>query len=199
MNRGALPNLILVPLVLACVSCSPERPQPDERVDTPRPSILLVTLDTTRADSMGFESDAVETPTLDGLAARGVRFSQAWTTVPMTLPAHTSMLTGLYPAEHGIRENSRFLDDDRTLLAERLRDAGYATAAFVSGYPLKRRFGLARGFDHYDDDMGKGNAERAAGPTTQRALKYLEAKARGPVFVWVHYFDPHDPYVPPEP
>jgi choline-sulfatase len=199
MFRNIVAVPIFVLLAVMCVSCSPEQSPPMTEVEKPRPSILLVTLDTTRADSMGFESDAVETPTLDALAARGARFSQAWTTVPMTLPAHTSMLTGLYPSEHGIRENSRFLDDDRTLLAERLQDAGYATAAFVSGYPLKRRFGLARGFEHYDDDMGKGNAERAAGPTTQRALEYLEATARGPVFVWVHYFDPHDPYVPPEP
>jgi tetratricopeptide (TPR) repeat protein len=128
-----------------------------------------------------------------------MRFSQAWTTVPMTLPAHTSMLTGLYASEHGIRENSRFLDEDRTLLAERLQDAGYSTAAFVSGYPLKRQFGLARGFGHYDDDMGKGNAERAAGATTERALSYLGSGSPGPAFIWVHYFDPHDPYEPPEP
>ncbi len=197
MSRAhpAVPIAIL--LAAMSLSCSEERSV--AQADIPRPSILLITLDTTRADSMGFESADVETPSLDGLAARGVRFSQAWTTVPMTLPAHTSMLTGLYPAEHGIRENSRFFDDDRALLAERLRDAGYATAAFVSGYPLKRRFGLARGFDVYDDDMGKGNAERAAGPTTERALSYLESNRRGPVFVWVHYFDPHDPYVPPEP
>ena len=199
MCRRAAATPIIVFLALACASCSPERSQPKAEVDPPRPSILLVTLDTTRADSIGFESSAVETPTLDALAARGTRFSQAWATVPMTLPAHTSMLTGLYASEHGIRENSRFLDDDRTLLAERLRDAGYSTAAFVSGYPLKRRFGLARGFAHYDDDMGKGNSERTAGPTTQRALSYLEAGPRGPVFVWVHYFDPHDPYAPPEP
>jgi arylsulfatase A-like enzyme len=160
---------------------------------------LLITLDTTRADSMGFESDEVETPALDALAARGIRFSQAWTTVPMTLPAHTSMLTGLYPPEHGIRENSRFLDEDRTLLAERLGEAGYATAAFVSGYPLKRQFGLARGFAHYDDEMGKGNAERRAGPTTDLAMEYLASSSKPPLFVWVHYFDPHDPYDPPEP
>ena len=88
-----------------------------EKDRVPRPSILLVTLDTTRADSVGYESAEVETPALDALAARGTRFSQAWTTVPMTLPAHTSMLTGLYPPEHGIRENSRFLDEDHALLA----------------------------------------------------------------------------------
>ena len=199
MCKRAVTVPILLLLVTTCVSCSPKPPQPVEDVAIPRPSILLVTLDTTRADSLGFESDAVDTPTMEALAARGVRFSHAWTTVPMTLPAHTSMLTGLYPAEHGIRENSRFLDDEHTLLAERLRDAGYTTAAFVSGYPLKRRFGLARGFGHYDDDMGSGNAERAAGPTTDRALSYFQSNARGPVFMWVHYFDPHDPYAPPEP
>jgi arylsulfatase A-like enzyme/Tfp pilus assembly protein PilF len=158
-----------------------------------------VTLDTTRADSVGYETDAVETPVLDALAARGTRFAQAWTTVPMTLPAHTSMLTGLYASEHGIHENSRFLQDDRTLLAERLRDAGYTTAAFVSGYPLKRRFGLARGFDRYDDDMGEGSSERSAEDTTDRALSHLDSVPQGPVFIWVHYFDPHDPYSPPEP
>jgi arylsulfatase A-like enzyme/Tfp pilus assembly protein PilF len=190
---------MLVSLAVTGLSCSPKASQPEANADSPRPSILLVTLDTTRADSVGYESEAVETPALDALAARGLVFSQAWTTVPMTLPAHTSMLTGLYASEHGIRENSRFLDDDRTLLAERLRDAGYATAAFISGYPLKKRFGLARGFDHYDDEVGKGNSERAAGPTTERALAYLQSRPRGPVFMWVHYFDPHDPYEPPEP
>jgi choline-sulfatase len=199
MSRSASASLTLLLLVAASVSCSPEGQRPEVAIEKPRPSILLVSLDTTRADCVGYETDAVETPVLDGLAARGTRFSQAWTTVPMTLPAHTSMLTGLYPSEHGIHENSRFLRDDRTLLAERLRDAGYATAAFVSGYPLKRRFGLARGFDHYDDEMGEGNSERSAAATTDRALSYLESNPQAPVFIWVHYFDPHDPYAPPEP
>ncbi|MEJ2581979.1 MAG: sulfatase, partial [Acidobacteriota bacterium] len=190
---------VFVSLTVACGGSSREPSQPAVKAETPRPSILLITLDTTRADSVGFESDAVETPALDALADRGTRFAQAWATVPMTLPSHTSMMTGLYASQHGIRENSRFLADDRVVLAERLRDAGYSTAAFVSGYPLKRRFGLARGFDHYDDDMGAGNAERAAGPTTDRALSYLASNPGGPLFVWVHYFDPHEPYAPPEP
>ena len=192
-------SAILILLAMTILSCSREQPTPVAKVEAPRPSILLVTLDTTRADSMGFESNEVATPALDALAARGTRFSQAWTTAPMTLPSHTSMLTGLYPSQHGIHENSRFLDEDRTVLAERLGRAGYSTAAFISGYPLKRQFGLARGFDHYDDDLGKGNAERIAGPTTERALSYLETLPGGPVFIWVHYFDPHDPYAPPEP
>ena len=189
----------MVFLALGSASCGRENSQPVAAAEPPRPSILLVTLDTTRADSLGFESPEVVTPALEALAERGVRFSQAWATAPMTLPSHTSMLTGLYPSQHGIRENSRFLAEDRVLLAERLREAGYSTAAFVSGYPLKRRFGLARGFDHYDDDLGKGSAQRTAGSTTQRALSYLQADAGGPVFVWVHYFDPHEPYAPPEP
>jgi arylsulfatase A-like enzyme/Flp pilus assembly protein TadD len=197
-KRSVACSAIFVAVILGA-ACSRDEDRAPMAQERPRPSILLITLDTTRADSVGFESDAVETPALDALAARGTRFAQAWTTVPMTLPAHTSILTGLYASEHGIRENSRFLDEDRVLLAERLRAAGYSTAAFVSGYPLKRRFGLAQGFDHYDDEMGAGNAERTAGPTTDRALSYLESKAAGPVFVWVHYFDPHDPYEPPEP
>ena len=111
-------------LLMMSFSCSREQAPPVAKVKVPRPSILLVTLDTTRADSMGFESTEVETPALDALAARGIYFSQAWTTAPMTLPSHTSMLTGLYPSQHGIHENSRFLDEDRTLLAERLERRG---------------------------------------------------------------------------
>ncbi len=107
------------------------------------------------------------------------------------------MMTGMYPAEHGIHENARVLDPGRPLIAARLRELGYATAAFVSGFPLSSQFGLARGFDRYDDDFGPG-AERRAGETTNRALAYLES-ARGSLFLWVHYFDPHEPYDPPEP
>ncbi len=199
MHIRAATYLFVVFLGLIAISCSQEETLPTPTPSPTRPSILLVTLDTTRADSVGFECDAVETPALQALAARGMRFSQGWTTAPMTLPAHTSILTGLYPSEHGIHENSRFLDDQQVLLADRLRDGGYRTAAFISGYPLKRRFGLARGFDHYDDDLGKGNTERLAGPTTERALDYLASNTDGPLFIWVHYYDPHEPYEPPEP
>lgn len=196
MQRLAAACIVLAWLGCGC-SQAPSAPEPAAAQDPP--SILLVTLDTTRADSLGLESDQIETPSLEALAARGTVFTQAWTTAPMTLPAHTSMLTGLYPAEHGVRENSRFVAASHTLLGERLRQAGYTTAAFVSGYPLKRSFGLARGFDHYDDHLGEGNAERRADETTGRALEYLGSAGSGPVFVWVHYFDPHEPYAPPEP
>jgi len=180
-------------LGLLAPGCTPDAQPPDER-----PSILLVTLDTTRADAMGYESDAARTPHLDTLAARGLRFSQAYATAPMTLPSHTSMLTGLYPADHGVRENARYLGGDKELLAERLRGKGYETAAFVSGLPLSRPFGLARGFDHYDDEIATG-AERRAAETTERALAWLGKQAGKQVFQWVHYFDPHEPYDPPEP
>jgi choline-sulfatase len=199
VSTQPLSRLLLVLMTLGSMACSREDEKPPSVAAPARPSILLVTLDTTRADSLGFESDEVETPALEALAARGMRFEQALTTAPMTLPSHASMLTGLYPSQHGIHENSRYLAEDRVVLAERLGAAGYTTAAFISGYPLKRRFGLARGFDHYDDDLGQGNTERLATSTTDRALSYLSSSGKGPLFLWVHYFDPHEPYAPPEP
>jgi arylsulfatase A-like enzyme/Tfp pilus assembly protein PilF len=178
--------------------CSPDASETAGPPPAP-PSILLVTLDTTRADSVGFESAAAETPNLDRLAARGVRFAHAYATAPETLPSHASMLTGLYPPEHGVHVNADALAAGTPLLAERLRARGYATAAFVSGAPLGRRFGLARGFDLYDDDFGHGAAERPAVATAGRALEWLGRGAAGPVFLWVHFYDPHEPYEPPEP
>ena len=162
-------------------------------------SILLVTLDTTRADAIGPEAKGVETPSFNALAARGLRFRQAYTTVPQTLAAHSSMMTGLYPAGHGVHENGRFLSDQQPVLAARLHEAGYRTAAFVSAFALARRFGLARGFDLYDDEFPSGLNERSAEQTTDRALAYLKQQSAAPLFVWVHYYDPHYPYAPPEP
>jgi tetratricopeptide (TPR) repeat protein len=158
-----------------------------------------VTLDTTRADAIGPEAAGIETPSFDALAARGRRFRQAYASAPETLPAHASMLTGLYPAGHGVRENGRVLAAAHAVAAERLRQSGYRTAAFVSSFVLARRFGLSRGFDLYDDDLASDSAERTARLTTDRALAALGREARRPLFVWVHYFDPHAPYSPPEP
>ncbi|HYO76908.1 MAG TPA: sulfatase-like hydrolase/transferase [Thermoanaerobaculia bacterium] len=157
-----------------------------------RPSILLVTLDTTRADAMG-----ADTPAFNALAARGRRFTQAYATVPQTLPSHTSMLTGMYPAGHGIHENARYVAASHPLASEQLRNAGYRTGAFVSAFPLARRFGLARGFDTYDDELPARAQERSANDTNARALAWL-ARQNGPVFRWVHYFEPHAPYEPPQ-
>lgn len=164
-----------------------------------RPSVLLVTLDTTRADAVGPDAKGVETPAFDALASRGRRFTQAYATVPETLPSHTSMMTGLYAAGHGVHENGRRLSDQTPVLAEHLHGAGYRTAAFVSTFTLARRFGLARGFDIYNDDLPAGAVERSSRATTDAALALLDRRAAAPLFLWVHYNDPHAPYEPPEP
>jgi arylsulfatase A-like enzyme/Flp pilus assembly protein TadD len=165
----------------------------------PRPSVLLVTLDTTRADAIGPDADGVDTPAFNSLAARGLRFRHAYATAPETLPSHASMMTGLYPAGHGVHENGRTVPASHPLAAERLKAGGYRTAAFVSAFVLARRFGLARGFDLYDDGLADGAQERTARDTTDRALTFLSSSSAQPLFLWVHYFDPHAPYEPPEP
>lgn len=167
----------------------------------PRPSILLVTLDTTRADSIGPSAKGVETPSFNALAARGRTFTQAYAAVPETLPSHSSIMTGLYPGGHGVHENARYLPSNLPVLAERLHRAGYRTSAFVSSFILARRFGLARGFDVYDDTLPAGANERSSRATTDAALAQLPmmSHASEPRFVWVHYYDAHAPYAPPEP
>src|SRR5918992_5075707 len=151
-----------------------------------RTSILLVTLDTTRFDAVGPDAAGVRTPAYDSLVARGRRFMQAYATVPETLPSHASMMTGLYPAGHGVHENARFLSDAHPLVAERLQQAGYRTAAFVSSFVLAQRFGLARGFDVYDDTLPDGRAERTSTETTDRAVAYLTRPSPQPLLLWVH-------------
>ncbi len=195
-------RLSLAARALACVAflvLAGCRKPAENSAPAERPSILLVTLDTTRADAIGPEAKGIETPAFDALAARGRRFRQAYATVPQTLPSHTSMLTGLYPAGHGVHENARYLAATLPTFPEKLHAAGYRTAAFVSAFVLARRFGLARGFDVYDDDFGAGREERIAGETTDRALAYLQHPSSQPLFLWVHYWDPHYPYTPPEP
>lgn len=163
------------------------------------PSILLVTLDTTRADAIGPESKLVRTPSFDALVVEGRRFRYAYATTPQTLPSHTSMMTGLYPAGHAVHENGRYVSARTPLLAEKLRERGYRTAAFVSAFALARRFGLARGFEQYDDQFGEDRVERSAAETTDRAVRYLEQSGDASLFLWVHYYDPHFPYTPPGP
>ena len=185
--------LLVVLLALGCTRAHREAPVRSH------PSILLITLDTTRYDAIGPDQKNAVTPNFDALSARSLRFRQAYTTVPQTLAAHASMLSGLYPAGHGVHENGRYLRPDVPLLAERLKNAGYRTAAFVSAFALARRFGLARGFDIYDDDFGSA-AERRAADTTDRVLRFLARPSEAaPLFLWVHYYDPHYPYEPPEP
>ena len=192
-------TLLIVAVTAASAGCSNAAPGTSGTRADARPSILLVTLDTTRADAVGPEARGIETPSLNALAARGRRFRQAYATVPETLPSHTSIMTGLYPAGHGIHENARYLDKRHLVLAERLKSAGYRTAGFVSSFVLSRRFGLTRGFDLFDDEPQQGSNERSAAHTTGRVLAYLSGTSAQPLFLWVHYFDPHSPYTPPEP
>lgn len=185
----------LAPFLLLLFAACEQKEVPSPPVA--RPSILLVTLDTTRADAIGPEAKGVETPAFNALAAGGRRFRQAYATAPQTLPSHTSMMSGLYPAGHSIHENGRYVSERTPLLAEQLRAHGYRTAAFVSAFALARRFGLARGFELYDDDFGAGHVERNAEETTDRVVGFLERPAEAPLFLWVHYYDPHFPYTPP--
>ena len=168
--------------------------------------VVLVTLDTTRPDRLGlYGNDAIETPTLDRLGREGVVFSKAVATAASTLPAHASILTGLYPHGHGARANSIFkVDATRPTLAEVLAAHGYDTAAFVSSFALDARFGLDRGFASYDDEMAHpskfiGFAERRGDETTERAIAWLRSPRARPYFLWVHYYDAHTGYDPPEP
>ena len=199
----------LAPLATACGGDRERR----DLAHPGSPSVLLVTLDTTRADHLGaYGATNGATPQLDALAARGVVFERVYAVAPMTLPAHTSMLTGLLPTRTGVRWNGEQRlappPGGPATLAERFRAGGYATAAFVSASVLNRAFGLDRGFELYDDaiadrDGTPGNrwqAERPGRDTVERALVWLAAQpADRPVFLWVHLFDPHDPYAPPEP
>ena len=160
--------------------------------------MLLITVDTLRPDALGWVSGNNPTPALDALAASGVSFPAAVAPVPITLPSHASLMTGLVPRRHGVRDNGQIFGPGLPTLAQSLRDEGYRTAAFVSGYPLAAEFGLDRGFDEYDDAFrsARGALERPAQETTAAALEWLRG-ARGPWFLWVHYYDPHDPYEPP--
>ncbi len=175
-------------------------------------NVLLVTLDTTRADHLGcYGRRDARTPRLDRLAAEGVRFENAIADAPITLPSHASILTGLYPFEHGVRNNGNFYLGERfETLATVLRKRGYRTAAFVSSFVLDRRYGLARGFETYDDRMEETpvpgssvEAERRGDSTAQALARWLDGYAApgasAPFFAWLHLYDPHEPYRPPPP
>jgi arylsulfatase A-like enzyme/Tfp pilus assembly protein PilF len=169
-------------------------------------SLLLVTIDTLRADRLGsYGHQGAETPILDGLARRGARFQNAQAAVPLTGPSHATLLTGLPPPVHGVRDNVTFsLDERHARLSTLLKSRGYRTAAFVGAYPLAADIGFGRGFDVYDEGFhqvpvpGQG-AERPANEVTDAAVRWLSANAGEPFFAWVHFYDPHAPYAPPPP
>ncbi len=200
--KAGFPALAVLILVSAAVNC-----QAQSR--TPR-NLILVTIDTLSADRVGCYGYArARTPVLDRLAGEGVRFERAFAPVPLTLPSHASLMTGTYPLFHGVRDNSGFvLAPEQETLAEHLSTRGYQTAAFIGGFVLDSKFGIDQGFHVYDDEMGADSGrqgdpayiQRRGDEVVARALQWLQNRAPSkPLFLWVHLYDPHDPYTPPEP
>ncbi len=175
------------------------------------PNVLMVTIDTLRADRLGCYGYAqARTPVLDRLAREGVLFERAFSPVPLTLPAHSSLFTGTYPPFHGVRDNAGFvLADERLTLAEALHKQGYRTGAVVGAFVLDSKFGIGQGFEHFYDNfdlsqhetVSPGYIQRRADEVVDQALRWLKEDSTDskPFFLWVHLYDPHDPYTPPEP
>ena len=206
-------------VLLLAVACGP-REQPagggvslghlPAGVDRSRLNLLLVTLDTTRVDRIGAygRPQAAETPAFDQLAREGVLFEQAMTTAPITLPSHSTMFTGQYPPQHGVRDNGGFFLGPETLtLTERLKDRGFRTGAFVGAFVLDSKWGLDQGFDQYADDfdlstvkrVSLGNVQRRSDEVVDLALPWLSGVGNDRFFAWLHFYDAHTPYEPPEP
>jgi arylsulfatase A-like enzyme/Flp pilus assembly protein TadD len=173
------------------------------------PNVLLITIDTVRADHLGcYGAKEIQTPTLDALARDGIVFERAVSQVPLTWPSHAVILTGLYPFQNGVQDfTGQPLEPRFRSIAQAFQQHGYATGAVVSAFVLDRSWGLARGFDFYDDAFpAKAFAkrdlnlvERRAGESVTRALAWLQKNPRRPFFFWLHLYDPHSPYDPPEP
>jgi arylsulfatase A-like enzyme/Tfp pilus assembly protein PilF len=199
------PFLSLVLLSILAAGC---RESPGAGPSQPGADVLLVTIDTLRADAAGFAGNTrVETPTLDRLAAAGRVFDDAHAHNVVTLPSHANILTGLLPFQHGVRDNSGFvLPSGVPTLAALLKEAGYATGAFVAAFPLDSQFGLNRGFDVYDESFPRGSdpaefvmAERRGDQVVAAARTWWNGQRGKRRFLWLHLYDPHAAYAPPEP
>ncbi len=191
VSRIVVGLVVLVPVAAAAWWWWPPPPA--------RPGIVVITIDTLRADRVGAYGSLVRTPALDRLAAEGVRFDAAYAPVPLTLPSHVSMFSGRLPVEHTVRTNDGYrVPDGVPLAAEALRRAGYRTAAFVGSAVLRSSTGIGRGFERFDDEMGNG-AERRGADVVARAVEWLDGVGDAPFFLWVHLYDPHLPYDAPEP
>lgn len=196
--RRALTLLPLTPLLFACGGQEGSEPPPEPG------SGVLISVDTTSADALSvYGADPAITPNLSALAATGVVFEQARTVTPITLPSHASMLTGLYPIRHTVRDNGYLpLPDSARTLAELASEAGYDTGAFIAAGVLTAPFGLAQGFETYDEPVAGARAtgsiaDRRGRQVTDAAIAWLDARDESrPLFLWAHYFDPHAPYAP---
>ena len=183
--------------------------RPDGSVGPEGLNLLVITLDTTRADRTGpYGYQGVETPALDRLAREGVLFEHTMTVAPLTLPAHCSIFTGSFPPEHGVRDNGGFvLSPKQTTLATMLKKQGFHTGAVVSAYVVDSQWGLNQGFDTYVDEFelpetggfSPGEVQRPGNEVVDLALPWLEKVKGDRFFAWLHFYDPHAPYEPPEP
>lgn len=211
-----LGTLFVLTLHLGC-SREPEGPQAPQQVwqelagsqQIDQLSVILISIDTLRADRLSsYGSARVATPNIDRLATEGVRFTNASSTVPFTLPAHSSIMTGTYPPFHGVRENvGYFLDESLATLAGQLSQNGWSTGGFVSAFVLDSCWGIGQGFDTYFDDFepeetsqgNLGSVQRDGTETIAAAVEWLDSSPQAPFFLWLHLYDPHDPYTPSEP
>ena len=192
--------LLLIVLVIFFV-IKPVRP----------PNVLIITMDTTRADRIGcYGYDRILTPNIDSVAKDGVLFEEAFSVQPVTLPSHASIFTGKYPFHNGVRDNNIYrLAEDNVTLAEILMQKDYLTTAFLATYILHNRFGLQQGFNFYNDrfinprQKGRLPVERRASEVSFLASEWLDAVKdeleKRPFFLWLHYYDPHAGYDPPHP
>lgn len=207
MQRIELKNALrlLALALMSASSCAGATPPASK----PAPNVLLVTIDTVRADHLGCYGDThIQTPTVDALAREGIVFEHAISQVPLTWPSHAALLTGLEPFQNGVQDFAgQPLDARFRSVAQAFRKNGYSTGAVVSAFVLDRSWGLARGFDFYDDAFSPeaftarnpGLIERRAGESVSRALSWLKKDPGTPFFFWLHLYDPHSPYDPPEP
>jgi arylsulfatase A-like enzyme/tetratricopeptide (TPR) repeat protein len=207
-SKGRVASRLLLLLVVTSATLA----SPPACRRRPGWNVLLVTFDTTRADHIGcYGRSIARTPNLDRLAAEGVRFANAYSAIPLTCPSHSTMLTGKYPIAHGVRDNSLFvLGPEQRTLAEILKERGYRTAASVGGFPLVARYGLNQGFDFYDDRLTEPFDDflgrpprpslflerREAARVNEPAVEWLGRNPSQPFFLWVHYYDAHQPYLP---
>lgn len=202
LHRRTLAIAALAALSIA-VSCGRREPEPLAGYN-----VVLITIDTLRADHIGaYGYTAAATPNIDALARDGVRFDNAIAGAPLTLPSHATILSGMHPHRHGLRNNGAgALPNGLPTLATTFAEAGYRTAAFVGAFVLDHRFGLGRGFETYDDEIERDpdapagiEAERPASAVIDRAIRWMGGADARPYFLWVHVYDPHAPYSPPEP
>jgi arylsulfatase A-like enzyme/Flp pilus assembly protein TadD len=197
---------VLLLAVLFAASCGDGRGLPFGRPSSP--PVIIISIDTLRSDRLPmYGYRGVETPHLDALRADSILYQRAYSHCPLTLPAHTSMLSGLLPSEHGVRDNIGFtVSKEVPLLPQLLKEKGYRTGAAISAFVLRRDTGLARGFDFYDDEVEPlgaaqviGRVQRDGRETARIATNWIESQAGSPFFFFLHLYEPHTPYLPPEP